>query len=64
MDLLVVGDVQTVLQGYVTSETLHSVSLKDIPYALGGAALPHPGPLEIGETMIYEETGHIFTVKE
>lgn len=64
MDLLVAGDVQTILQGRVNDISLHSVSVKAMPYALGGATLPHPGPLELGETIIYEGTGHIFTVQE
>src|SRR5689334_11611176 len=64
MDLLIVGNVQTILQGRVTPKVLHSVSVKDLTFALGGSALPHSETLEIGETIIYEGIGHIFTVKE
>lgn len=64
MDLHVVGDVQTILQGKVTPKTLQEVSVKAMPFALGGTALPDTQTLEIGETIIYEGIGHIFTVKE
>lgn len=64
MDLFVAGNVQTILQGHVTEQTLYTVPLKAMPYALGGAALPDMQPLEVGETMVYEGVGHIFTVKK
>lgn len=64
MDLFVAGNVETILQGHVTSEILQAIPVKTMPYALGGAALPHPGPLEIGETVVYDGIGHIFTTKE
>lgn len=64
MDLLVAGDVQTIIQGHVTPKTMHSISVKAMPYALGGAAIPSGEELKIGETVIYEGVGHIFTVQK
>lgn len=63
MDLLISGNVQTILQGHVTKKTLRCVFTDQMPYALGGAALPDHDPLSIGETIIYEGVGHIFTVE-
>lgn len=60
MDLIIVGDVQTVLTGHVTEKSLHPVSLNEMPYALGGAAIPGDA-LSLGETLVYEGTGHVFT---
>lgn len=64
MDLLIVGNVQTVIQGRVTQEGLHSVSMTKMPYALGGAAIPNRSKLSLGETIVYEGVGHIFTLDE
>ncbi|MBP9842179.1 MAG: hypothetical protein KBC64_07135 [Simkaniaceae bacterium] len=64
MKLIIVGNVQTVLMGNVTEETLYPFSVEKIPYALGGAVIPNRSPLSLGETLVYEGTGHIFTVEE
>lgn len=64
MDLCIIGDVQIILKGEVTSQSLHSVSVKELPYALGGAAIPGSNPISIGETIIFDGMGHIFTVEK
>ena len=52
MDLLVAGNVQTIIQGHVTPQTMHLISVKAMPYALGGAAIPPGEELKIDETVM------------
>lgn len=63
MDLLIAGNVQTILSGHVSPESLCPISVEKMPYALGGAEIPDSN-LSLGETIIYEGVGHIFTLKK
>lgn len=61
MELLIAGNVQTILNGKVTKEALWPITLTKMPYALGGAAISKDAePLSIGETVIFAGSGHIF----
>lgn len=61
MELFIAGNVQTILNGKVTQNSLYPVSVTRLPYALGGAAISKTKkPLSIGEAIIYEAVGHIY----
>ena len=63
MDLLIAGDIRTILEGRVTKEVLKHVSMENVAYALGGGQLPQVPSIDIGETIIMQGKGHIFTSK-
>lgn len=64
MDLLIVGDIQTVLEGRVAESALCPVLLDKMPYALGGGAIRQKDQLALGETIVYEGVGYIFINNE
>ncbi len=60
LELIIHGDVHTVLEGKIAKDNLVSISLEGIAYALGAGAFWHHDILRVGEAIVIEGKASIF----
>jgi hypothetical protein len=64
LDLKIIGNVHTVLEGDVSKKNLFEVSLENFAYALGSGVFTEKEGLLVGEAIVYENEAYIYTPDE
>lgn len=64
LELKIIGNVHTVLEGEVTKKNLFNVNLQDFAFALGSGVFTEKHELLVGEAIVYENEAFVYTPDE